>query len=99
MAKKALVFMVLLLLLNSLDILAESQINNDLNEIISASEELEKSDKPPSSVRGRRLADPVNGIFGFFTTLGSIKRIFNDVGIANTNTRCCFFILTKRINF
>lgn len=99
MAKKVLVSIVLLLLLNSLDILAESQINNDLNEIISASEEFEKGDKPLSSVRERRLADPVNGIFGFFTTLGNIKRIFNDVGIISTLLFSSIFFKTKRTDF
>lgn len=89
MASKCLITLLFLLLINRPDALVESSstsgssssssVDNDLNEIISAHENIELKEKP--YVRERRLANPLGGIFSFFATLGNIKQIFNEVRI------------------
>lgn len=81
MAAKIITAFLFMLLINRSDVFGESSVNNDLNEVIYQNEDLELDGKP--YIRERRLANPLGGIFGFFTTLGNIKRIFNDVNAYN----------------
>lgn len=73
---KFITFSLLLLLIKQSNVFGKLSVDNDLNEIIQ-NDNLHIDDKP--LVRERRLANPLGGIFGFFTTLGNIKRLFNDV--------------------
>lgn len=66
-----------MLLMIGPNVLSDSSIDNDLNEIISAHENLRAHEKP--YVRERRYTNPLDGILSFFTTLANIKQIYNEV--------------------
>lgn len=88
MIKKFIGFFALILILhNCVLLVVTSHVDTDLNEIVSRSER-EYHEKP--HVRETRYAKPLSGIFGFFSTLGSITQIFSEV---------CGFIVRATIDF
>lgn len=77
MANKSILILFAILFIIGPDALGDSSIDNDFNEVISM-RELRTHENP--YVRERRFTtNPLGGILSFFTTLGNIKQIYNEV--------------------